>query len=191
MTDEKKSPDKPEPLLNAEDRAAWDAFADEGAIPSGEEDFAALLDQGEIEDKDATPEFEVEPPKASKKVPSFQTQAPQLDAATERKLKRGEMEIEARLDLHRMRQAEAHKALQDFIIASATSNLRCVLVITGKGITGRTTETWLETSKGVLKEKVPQWLQSGMLSQHVLKFFPAQPKHGGTGALYVYLKRQR
>ena len=58
-------------------------------------------------------------------------------------------------------------------------------MITGKGLKG---DTW---SPGVLREAVPGWLNAPPLRGIVLSFAYAQPQHGGSGALYVLLKRRR
>lgn len=118
-------------------------------------------------------------------------QAPQLDARTETKLKRGQIRIEATLDLHGMTQARAHGALHDFLIAAQASGKRCVLVITGKGNSKKSSDAWFDGKDGVLKQKFPQWVAESPLNRIVLKHTIAQPKHGGGGAFYVYLKRDR
>jgi DNA-nicking Smr family endonuclease len=92
-------------------------------------------------------------------------------------LKRGEMAIAARLDLHGMTQDEAHRALHRFIARSAGAKLRNLLVVTGKS--------------GVLHSAVPRWLDEPELRPFVLAQVRAQPKDGGSGALYVLLRRQR
>jgi DNA-nicking Smr family endonuclease len=102
-----------------------------------------------------------------------------VDRATAERLKRGRRVIEARLDLHGMTQSEAHRALAGFVFGSRTSGRRCVLVITGHGRIGG----------GVLKNAVPRWLHEPELRRHVLAIAPARPQHGGTGALYVLLRR--
>ncbi len=102
-----------------------------------------------------------------------------VDRATAERLKRGRRAIEARLDLHGMTQAEAHRALFGFVGGSRTAGRRCVLVITGHGRIGG----------GVLKSAVPRWLHEPELRRHVLAIAPARPQHGGTGALYVLLRR--
>ena len=78
-----------------------------------------------------------------------------------------------------MTQAEAHRALVAFIAGSRAAGLRCVLVITGHG----------RLSGGVLKAAVPRWLDEPDLRRAVLAIAPAQPPHGGAGALYVLLRR--
>src|ERR1041384_552279 len=102
-----------------------------------------------------------------------------IDRANAERLKRGRRAIEARLDLHGLTQVEAHQALARFIAGSRTAGRRCVLVITGHG----------RFSGGILKEAVPRWLHEAEMRRHVLAIAPAQPQHGGTGALYVLLRR--
>ena len=102
-----------------------------------------------------------------------------VDRATAERLKRGRYQVEARLDLHGMTQAEAHRALAGFVGRSRAAGRRCVLVITGHGrMTG-----------GVLKSAVPRWLAEPGLRPDVLAITPAQPRAGGDGALYVLLRR--
>ena len=109
--------------------------------------------------------------------------APGLDKRSARRLKRGLRAIEARLDLHGLRQEEAHRALTSFIAGSYEAGKRCVLVITGKG---RVSE-----GGGVLRTNVPRWLNQAPNRMRILSFTHATPADGGTGALYVLLKRQR
>lgn len=107
-----------------------------------------------------------------------------LDKSSARKLKDGKRPIEARMDLHGMTQAEAHRALDAFIDAASRAGRRCVLVITGKGGSGGGTV-------GVLRQQVPRWLNQATLRPLILAFSHARPKDGGEGALYVLLKRKR
>jgi len=129
------------------------------------------------------------------------TQAPEpkgLGQSTVRKLRSGRISIEARLDLHGMRQSEAHGALRHFLYASQRRGLRWVIVITGKG--GRSPRTDSDDSyfdglgrqaePGVLRRNVPRWLQEPDLRSIVIGFQTAAPQHGGEGALYVNLRRQ-
>ncbi len=109
-----------------------------------------------------------------------------LDGATLRKLRRGKMHIDGRLDLHGHRQAEAHRALEDFIAYSRKSGRRCVLVITGKGSFNT---LHMEGMPGILRQRVPEWLRSGALAQHVVGVEQAHPRHGGGGAPYVILRK--
>ena len=114
-----------------------------------------------------------------------------LDRNTQKRLRRGEMPIEGKLDLHGMNQGQARQALINFIVNAQSAGKRCVLVVTGKGNTGRTSDNWLDSKPGVLKQKVPDWLGEAELNNIVLQAVSALPKHGGDGALYVYLRRLR
>ena len=104
-----------------------------------------------------------------------------LDKRSLARLRRGMLPIEGTIDLHGMTQAEAHSALHAFIVGSHQRGRRCVLVITGKG----------SRSEGVLRNAVPHWLNLPATRSLVLAFTYATPVHGGAGALYVLLKRQR
>ncbi len=109
--------------------------------------------------------------------------APGVDRRTADNLRKGRTEIEARIDLHGMTQAQAHRALTSFIVGQHEAGRRCVLVVTGKG-------TWREGG-GVLREAVPRWLNEPDLRPRLLSFTHAHRKDGGDGALYILLKRIR
>jgi len=104
-----------------------------------------------------------------------------LDGATRRRLAKGALPVESRIDLHGCTAAQAEQRLKTFISGAARIGLRCVLVITGKGTGG----------EGVLRRHVPVWLKQPPVADHVLAIAPAQPKDGGTGALYVMIRRVR
>ncbi|HEY1258183.1 MAG TPA: Smr/MutS family protein [Stellaceae bacterium] len=106
-----------------------------------------------------------------------------IDRANAERLKRGRHPIEARLDLHGMTQAEAHRELTTFIRVSSEAGKRCVLVITGRGLG--------PDGAGVLKSAVPRWLAETELRRRILATAPAQPRHGGAGAIYLLLRRRR
>jgi len=106
-----------------------------------------------------------------------------IDRANAERLKRGLHRIEARLDLHGMTQAEAHRALSGFVEASRAAGRRCVLVITGRGLG--------QSGPGVLKSSVPRWLEEPELRRQILATAAAQPHHGGPGASYLLLRRHR
>jgi len=114
-----------------------------------------------------------------------------IDHRTEQRLRRGQLDIEGRLDLHGMNQNQAYDALLHFIPKSYDSGKRCVLIVTGKGYKRHGDQSLLERTDGVLKQKTPQWLNDAPLSQYVLNVQAAKPKHGGEGALYVLLRRNR
>jgi DNA-nicking Smr family endonuclease len=100
-------------------------------------------------------------------------------------LSKGKKEIEARLDLHGMTQARAHRALSGFLHRAHGDGLTFVLVITGKGKAGA------ESERGVLRRQVPQWLSHPEFRTLVVGFEEAHIGHGGAGALYVRIRRSR
>ena len=117
--------------------------------------------------------------------------APGIDRKTSLKLKKGKVVIDYRLDLHGLTQIEAKKALQEAILGAWTNRLRLILVITGKGLRQSKSDGLNDNeATGILRRAVPKWLKETPLSNFVLAFSPAQQTHGGTGALYVLLRRQ-
>lgn len=97
------------------------------------------------------------------------------------KLKKGLIAFEAKIDLHGATVKQAGRELQESIEQAHASGLRCILVVHGRG-------KGSFDNKPALKTHVNQWLRE--LPQ-VLAFHSAQPRHGGAGALYVLLKRQK
>ncbi|MBA4209553.1 MAG: DNA mismatch repair protein MutS [Parvibaculum sp.] len=121
-----------------------------------------------------------------------------LERRTSQKLARGQIEIEAAIDLHGHSQERAHGALLDFIARSRGRGLRCILVITGKGASPYARHTLhgstfyeVPERQGVLRSAVPRWLGEAEFRLHVSGFQPAHPKHGGGGAFYLWLRKKR
>lgn len=113
-----------------------------------------------------------------------------MDAKAFGRLKRGKLVPEDRIDLHGMTLDRAHGALTRFILMSQGQGLRLVLVITGKGAKDDPYDP-MPRPRGVLKRQVPMWLKQAPLGAVVLQVSPAHVRHGGEGALYVYLRRTR
>ncbi|MFW8633914.1 Smr/MutS family protein [Cribrihabitans pelagius] len=113
-----------------------------------------------------------------------------MDEKAFRRMKRGKLRPEAKLDLHGMRIDSAHPALIRFILSAQASGKRLVLVVTGKG-KDRDEPGPMPVPRGVLRHQVPQWLALPPLAQAVLQVAPAHVSHGGDGAYYVYLRRPR
>lgn len=118
-----------------------------------------------------------------------------LDNRTAKKLVRGQLTPEARLDLHGATRHSAEPELLRFVMAARAQGKRLVLVITGKGtqghlLHGRDFHADPER-RSVLRDMVPRWLNEPQFRTHVAGFQPAHPKHGGGGALYLWLRRQR
>ena len=113
-----------------------------------------------------------------------------LDRQTARKLDKGNLAIEARIDLHGMRQREAHRALRKFFHWARGKDYRHVLVITGKGsVRDEGRSFYEEDARGVLRQAVPHWLSHGDLAPLIVSFSEAPRRLGGEGALYVRLRR--
>lgn len=111
-----------------------------------------------------------------------------IDRRTVRKLARGTAEVDGRIDLHGLTQAEAHDALARFLRNAQARDAKVVLVITGKGA-GPDADPHAE--RGVLKRQVPHWLESAEFRLFVAGFERASIGHGGAGALYVRVRKAR
>lgn len=111
-----------------------------------------------------------------------------IDRQTATRFLKGKMPIDATLDLHGYTQEAALEKLQIFIGHAYHKNYRNVLIITGKGL--KSQEDGLKVD-GILKERVPHWLNHTAMRSLILAFTYAQPTDGGSGALYVLLKRNR
>ncbi|MDX5334033.1 MAG: Smr/MutS family endonuclease [Gammaproteobacteria bacterium] len=106
---------------------------------------------------------------------------PGLKKTHYRKLRRGEYAQTAELDLHGMTVPLAREALVTFLDECRRLDARCVRVIHGKGLRS--------SNQGpVLKIMVNRWLRQ---RDEVLAFCSARPVDGGTGAVYVLLRRWR
>jgi DNA-nicking Smr family endonuclease len=132
--------------------------------------------------KSATPRQIPQPPPAKPPSELSHGHAAGVDRRSAERLSRGRLAIDGRLDLHGLTQAAAFDRLVEFIARAEAAGKRCVLVITGKGA---------REGGGVLREQVPRWLNLPPNRGRVLAFDYARPQHGGSGALYVLLKRRR
>lgn len=111
-----------------------------------------------------------------------------LERRLRTQLRRGQQAVEAVIDLHGMRQAEAHDALRAFLRREQARGTRLALVVTGKGAAG---DSLFGEERGVLRRTVPHWLRLPDLRPLVLGFEEAEQRHGGSGALYIRLRRSR
>ena len=103
-----------------------------------------------------------------------------IEPRRKRRLSRERDPIEARLDLHGLNSIAAEARLKAFVQQAYASDYRAVLVITGKGL----------AENGILKRNAPEWLADPALGHIVAGISQAHARHGGTGALYVALKRR-
>ena len=118
------------------------------------------------------------------------SQKVKMDMKAFTKLKKGKLEPEDTLDLHGMTLETAFPALSSFISRAHSTQKRLVLVITGKG---KNTDPGYAVPQrnGVLRSQVPIWLKEPRLSSLVLQIERAHHRHGGLGAFYIYLRRNR
>lgn len=167
-------------VLTRDERVMWSSFTKtieplrDGAMPAGDDD-------SEPED-DAAPSPQHTPKSAPRSVPQpvAQKYAPPLvplDRRMKKRVASGREGIDARLDLHGLTQSEAHAELAHFFRAAVSRGARLVIVITGKS--------------GVLRRQVPLWLALPEFRTIVIGFETAHVTHGGEGALYVRLRRER
>jgi DNA-nicking Smr family endonuclease len=164
--------------------------------------------------KKAPPKIEPPAPAVKAKAKAKSTEAPQpiarptvtrqgpppitgLDRRQERRMTRGQVEIEARIDLHGTGIERSHDRLLNFLVDSRAQGLRLVLVITGKGASPFARHTLhgadhfhAPERQGRLRRLAPEWFHEPRFRQHIAGFQPAHPRHGGGGAYYVKLRKK-
>ncbi|MFO7987803.1 MAG: Smr/MutS family protein [Desulfatiglandaceae bacterium] len=107
---------------------------------------------------------------------------PGMDRKLMEKLRNGQFPIQDHVDLHGLTQKEAEVGVRDFLLDCYRHGLRCVLVVHGRGLNS-------ENHIPVLKTRVPVWLSRGPVKKIILAFSTAKAYDGGTGAIYVLLRR--
>lgn len=178
--------------LTSEDRILWGKVARSTRAMPGKLDalseFEAVFAEQAQEQK--APEPSPKKAKAGKPVEDIaltpgrdkETRLHPLERPVKRKIAKGRLALEARIDLHGMIQSEAHGFLLGFLIKAHERGMRHVLVITGKGTS--------LGSDGALKRAVPLWFSLPEFRPLISSYEPAARNHGGEGALYVRLARQ-
>lgn len=101
-----------------------------------------------------------------------------------KRLKKGRFPIQDYIDLHGLNKKEAETRIKDFLLQSRRRGLRCVLVVHGRGLNS-------ENNIPVLKERLPVWLNRGPIKKIVLAFSTARTYDGGTGAIYILLRKRK
>ncbi len=101
-----------------------------------------------------------------------------------KRLKKGEIPVQDYLDLHGLTQKDAETRVREFLVRSHGRGLQCVLIVHGRGLNS-------PDSIPVLKERLPVWLNRGSARKIVIAFASARPYDGGTGAIYVLLRRRK
>lgn len=171
-------------FLNIEDRILWSKVA--GSVtPLPGRNVPSMPAEIEPEEKPAAP--------APRRSASVSVQAKPvtgaeagpggLDRLTRRKLAKGRVPIEGKVDLHGLTQREAHGLLLSFLSQARAAGRRHVLIVTGKGSS--------MGSEGILRRAVPQWFSTAAFRGLVSGYEDASRGHGGSGALYVRLRRVR
>ncbi len=131
-----------------------------------------------------------------RKTSSSPPQLASFERRTAQRLGRGQLEPEARIDLHGHGLENARLALLHFLSSRRMQGMRLVLVITGKGASPFARHTLHGLShfhtperEGKLRREVPLWLEEAQFRIHVVGLQPAHPRHGGGGAFYVKLRK--
>lgn len=109
------------------------------------------------------------------------TRQDDLQLRTRRRLARGTIALDSKIDLHGLTLAEAEAALAGFVKRAQSQQQVWLLVVTGKGARG----------EGKLRRALPEWLDRGVLAGRVVEYGPAAPNHGGAGAFYLRLRRRK
>lgn len=173
-------------ILTHEDRIVWEkitrtvrSYSARHSEPAALESMHELLDGKKSDQVRAKPESMPES-SAPRPVPAIQ-ELHRIERPVVKKLARGRLDIDARIDLHGLKRSEAHDLLLDFLSRAHRRGMRHVLVITGKGSSGG--------SEGVLKREVPIWLNKPEFRILASGLETSSRGHGGEGALYIRLRR--
>ena len=179
-TDDK--PARARRTLTAEERALWRGVA--RAVKPLRRKQRLETDNEEPSAAPSGPARPSPPKPMPKPAAKIATPLTPLARRERQRLARGGIEIDARLDLHGMTQAQAHAALARFLRRAQHDGARFVLIITGKG-GGEASD------RGVLRRQVPLWLAMPEFRDALVGFEEAHFAHGGAGALYVRIRRGR
>lgn len=166
--------------LTPDERRLWSRVARTVRLTTGRviED-----DEPETPVLSSSPAATLEPQRAGEppRPTTVRRPSPPDDLSGQRRIRRGQSEIDARIDLHGHTQDTAHREVVDFILRQAALGARCVLVITGKGRLGT----------GVLRSRLFDWIADPDLRPFIAGYATAHPRHGGSGAVYLFLRSKR
>jgi DNA-nicking Smr family endonuclease len=126
--------------------------------------------------------------------PKPRAQPTGIDGRTAERLSRGQLAPEAKLDLHGLTEGDAHRALITFLRSAHARGVRLALIVTGKGSPRDSDDAPFDLGldgrkRGVLRAMTPRWLKEPELARFVADTRSAHARHGGAGALYVYLRK--
>jgi DNA-nicking Smr family endonuclease len=196
MTDKKASKAKPKAAEKDTDgKRAWARLTTSANPLTGETRNRHLPTRAEKKSSPAktTPPLKTKstPPAHSPSEPRAPSTAPpvgrkptpqdDLQLRTRRRLSRGTIALDGKIDLHGRTLAEAEAALAGFVKRAQSQHQIWLLVVTGKGARG----------EGKLRRALPEWLDRGALAGRVVEYGPAAPNHGGGGAFYLRLRRRK
>ncbi len=105
-----------------------------------------------------------------------------VDRRLLKRLRQGDFAQQGHLDLHGFTRSEARTAVEEFLSESRVGRKRCVLLVHGRGLNS-------PDRVPVLKNALVKWLTRSVLARHILAFTTARPMDGGSGALYVLLRK--
>lgn len=114
-----------------------------------------------------------------------------IDKRTADRFRKGEMPIDAIIDLHGHTLDAAFSLLERALTRAVAGGQRCLLIITGKGIGRAEMDGFMPSGRGVLRDLVPRWLADPINRDRVLSVTSASHRHGGGGAFYVLIRRRR
>ena len=109
-----------------------------------------------------------------------------LDGGWDRRLRRGVVIPDRSIDLHGHTLASAHNMLDQALERAVVEGMRVLLVITGKPPRDPAPHR-----RGLIRAAIGDWLGSSRYAGRIAAVRNAHPRHGGTGALYVILRRAR
>lgn len=167
--------------LKEEDRVLWNLVARTAKPLKGT--ISVALPESPVETGVMPPDLPKAGAAPTAVKPKVQRVSHSLDEPTLEKLSKGRLPIEGRVDLHGMTQAQAYSLLLSFLQRAHAGGIRYVLVITGKGSSSG--------GDGILRRSVPAWLSTPAFRHLVSSHDHASRQHGGSGALYVRLRRTR
>lgn len=176
-----------QPQNDSEDEAFWETFIkDVRKLPESEETPSKPVKLKEIH-----PSVNLAAAYRGEELNELETgNTDGMDGSMAKRFKRCDFPVEATLDLHGYREEEAHTAVTEFIQKAYLSGKRVVIIITGKGSQHADDED-LYTPRGKLKQSVPLWLNNRELRPLILSYIHPTAKLGGSGALYIMLRRKR
>ena len=122
---------------------------------------------------------------------NFQIEKSQIN----KKLKKGRIPIDKKIDFHGMSVLDAEDLFLDVITNCYKENLRCILFITGKGILKKNGNTKFDEDivlyHGKIRKNFSLWIQKEELKRYILNVEQAGIEYGADGAFFVYLRKQK